>query len=151
MKLKLLIACMVITALSSCKSRRDRIEEPNVIDVEYAFENLVTLKVSDFGKTIRYIPLETNDNCFVGDAPIVKVLKNHIIIHNRSNQGDNCLVFDKKDGSFITTIGRKGQSLKEFGYNKSWIDEKEEFLYFIKEQYQLIKLLVYNKQVAFHT
>ena len=141
MKLKLLIACMVITALYSCKSRRDRIEESNVIDVEYAYENLTTLKVSDFGKTVRYIPLETADDGLVGRYHIVKVLKKYIVIEYQNGWEDTgkCLLFNKEDGSFISEIGHAGQDPMAFSEIFSWADEKEEFLYFQRDPDQLIK------------
>ena len=139
MKHGFILTGIIITILFSCKNQREKIEDLNIIDVEYALENLAPLKISDFGKTIRYVQLETNDNCLVGETPIIKVLNNHIVIHNDRTNGDNCLLFDKKDGSFITEIGRKGQGPNEFSDNNCWIDKKEEFLYFRRGSDQLIK------------
>ena len=140
MKSKLILIAFVLLFLFSCKNNQgNSVMTSSIIDIEYGLQNLTRLKVSDFGKTIRYIQLETNDNCLVGDAPIVKILKNYIVIHNNRRNGDNCLLFDKKDGSFITEIGRRGQGPNEFSSNFSWTDEKEEFLYFKRGQDQLIK------------
>ena len=49
---------------------------------EHGLQNLTRLKVSDFGQTIRYIPLDTPDEGLVGRNPVIKVLKNHIVIES---------------------------------------------------------------------
>jgi hypothetical protein len=100
-------------------------------------KKLTQLKVSDFGKTIRYIPLETTDDGLVGDRPVIKVLKEYIVVENSVQE--NCLLFDKKDGHFIAEIGSCGQAPMEFSANYSWTDEKEAFLYFERQPNQLIK------------
>ena len=38
------------------------------IDVLPAFENLAELKVSQLGKNIRYVPLETTDSSLIGGS-----------------------------------------------------------------------------------
>ena len=99
-------------------------------------------KVSDFGKKIRYIPLETNDYSLVGNRPNIKVLRNFIIIESggyRFNGQGNCLLFNKENGHFIAEIGHYGQDPSAFTNNFSWTDDKEEFLYFERYPNQLIK------------
>ena len=73
MKATLIFAC-VILLLSSCTNREKSASNSNSIDIEESMQNLIKLKVSDFGKTIRYIPLETTDDCLIGNKPVVKVL-----------------------------------------------------------------------------
>jgi len=138
MKLKIIFAGIVLLALFSCKDKETGTLDSNVIDVEHALQNLTSLKVSDFGKTIRYIPLETTDDGLVGMAPIVKVLKNYIVIEHSSESG-SCLLFNKEDGRFIAEIGHYGQDLEAFSSHFSWTDEKEEFLYFGRHPDQLMK------------
>jgi len=105
------------------------------IDIERGLQNLTRLKASDFGKTIRFIPLETPDEGLVGRNPVIKVLRNYIIIETQRN----CLLFDKKGGRFIAEIGQFGQGPQDFTDAYSWTDEKEEFLYFRRRPNQLIK------------
>jgi len=95
--------------------------QSGVIDVESGLDNLTRLKVSDFGQTVRYIPLETPDNGLVGRDPVITVLRSHIVIESQRS----CLLFDKKDGSFIAEIGQYGQGPQEFTDVFSWTDEKE--------------------------
>ena len=91
--------------------------------------------MSDFGKTVRYIALETNDDCLIGNAPLVKVLKNHIVVE----VNNRCLLFDKNDGHFLSEIGHTGQDPEAFSSSFSWTDEKEEFLYFTGRPDKLLK------------
>ena len=140
MRLKGLFIIALILLVSCTNQVKDN-EFSNSIDIETGLENLTTLKVSDFGKTIRYVPLETTDDCLIGNNPTVKVLKNHIVVEvNR-----RCLLFDKKDGSFISEIGHAGQDPEAFNNPTSWTDEKEEFLYF--NQYD--KLIKYDMKGHF--
>ena len=138
---KLKLTCALILILISCTNQVKDNEFSNSIDIEMGLENLTTLKVSDFGKTIRFIPLETTEECLIGNNPTVKVLKNHIVVEvNR-----RCLLFDKKDGSFISEIGHTGQDPEAFSNPASWTDEKEDFLYFS----QFDKLIKYDMKGNF--
>ena len=137
MKRILLFTSIVLIILFSCKNQGDNSMDAKDINVEHALQNLTRLRISDFGKTIRYIPLETTDEGLVGNNPTVKVLKDHIVIEFSTPK--SCLLFSKKDGRFIASIGRVGQGPHEYSENFSWTDEKEEFLYFARRPDQLIK------------
>jgi len=133
--IRLIIACLPF--LVSCKNQETNALRLDVIDIEYGLQNLVKLKTSDFGKTIRYIPLETTDDGVVGNNPIIKVLNDYIVMEFQSPR--SCLLFDKKDGSFIAKIGNVGQGPNEYSDIFSWTDEKEEFMYFKRAPGQLLK------------
>jgi len=126
---------IMLSFLISCTNQGKKMIQSNVIDIENGLNNLTHFKVSDFGQSIRYIPLETSDDVLVGGNPVLKVLKNYIVIESQRQ----CLLFDKKNGCFVAEIGRYGQGPEEFSDNFSWTDEKEEFLYFIRRPNQLIK------------
>ena len=131
---KILFA-FALLLMVSCTSHKKDNSGSNVIDIEEGLQKITMLKTSDFGKSIRYVPLETTDDCLIGNNPIVKVLKNHIIVEvNR-----RCLLFDKKNGSFISEIGHIGQDPEAYSSSFSWADEKEEFLYFTSAPDKLLK------------
>ena len=138
---RLLLFTGILSLLFSCSNQGSKVANSNVIDVEYALQNLTQLKTSDLGKTVRYIPLETNDDCLIGDNPIVKVLKDYIIVeYSRTTRSiGHCLLFNKEDGRFIAEIGHAGQDPEAFTSSFSWIDEKEEFIYFARLPNQLIR------------
>ena len=131
----LIVVCLIFFV--SCKNQENSTFRTNIIDIEDGLQNLTTIKTSDFGKTIRYIPLETTDGSLVGNNPIFKVLRDYIVVEFRSP--GSCLLFDKKDGHFIAKIGNIGQGPNEYSDIFSWTDEKEEFLYFKRAPGQLLK------------
>ncbi len=132
---KTLFTSILISLLASCTNQENSMTHSNIIDIEAGLKNITKLKVSDFGKTIRYIPLETTNDCLIGNNPIVKVLKNYIVIEANKS----CFLFNKKDGSFISSIGHIGQDPEAYSSAFCWTDEKEHFLYFIRQPNQLIK------------
>jgi len=134
MKLKYLLI-FALFLLVSCTNHEKDNSFSNIIDVEGSLQKETMLNASDFGKTVRYIPLETTDNCLIGNNPIIKVLKNHIVVE----VNNSCLLFDKKDGSFISAIGHTGQDPEAYSSSFSWADEKEEFLYFTSRPDKLIR------------
>lgn len=128
----------------SASSQQAKTTYPAVIDVESGLKNLSGLKVSDLGKTIRYISLETPDEGLIGKNPVVKVLRNYIIVEYKTSPATSvdpgtCLLFSKEDGRFITKIGHSGQDPGAYTDCFSWTDEKEEFIYFERKPDQLIK------------
>ena len=132
MKRNLIITMiLLLLLLFSTNSQENKTRNSAVIDVEHGLKNLSRLKVSDLGKTIRYIPLETTDDGLVGRNPVVKVLKNYIVVEYKQQLTDPgiCLLFSKKDGHFISKIGHVGQDPAAYSDCFSWADEKEEFLY----------------------
>jgi hypothetical protein len=146
MKLHVIIATMLLSFLFSIHSQESKTKNVAVIDVERGLKNLSRLKVSDLGKTIRYIPLETpdDDDGLIGKHIVVKVLKNYIVVEHRTSPSayvdpGACLLFSKKDGRFIAKIGHPGQDPAAYSDCFSWTDEKEEFLYFGRQPNQLIK------------
>ncbi|MDR1408543.1 MAG: DUF4934 domain-containing protein [Tannerella sp.] len=135
MKKTFLFACISISLSISCTDPQKESGALSAIDIEGALENLTAFKVSDFGKTIRYVPLETTDDCLVGRDPNVKVLRDYIIVEANKQ----CLLFDKKDGRFIAEIGHIGQDPEAFSSASGMTDEGEEFLYFGRAPDNLIK------------
>jgi len=138
---QILLLIGLASILFSCTNKGNKFLCPNVIDVEYALQNLSQLKTSDLGETIRYIPLETNDDCLIGNNPVVKVLRNYIIVEysGSTSTTGRCLLFNKENGRFIAEIGHIGRDPAAFSKQFSWTDEKEEFLYFKRRPNQLIR------------
>ncbi|MDL2305557.1 DUF4934 domain-containing protein [Bacteroides sp. OttesenSCG-928-D19] len=135
MKKNFLFLLVCASLLISCTNQKKANEASTTIDIERCMQNTTTLNVSDLGPTIRYVPLETTDDCLIGKIPIVKVLKRHIVIES----GQHCYLFDKEDGSFISAIGHVGQDPEAYNSPFSRTDEKEEFLYFTHQPDQLVK------------
>lgn len=58
----------------------------------------------------KFIPLETNDNCLVGNITNIKVINDHIYMVDQHNK---LLVFDLS-GKFVTQIGNSGNGPGEY-------------------------------------
>jgi len=133
---KILIILAILFSALFLKNQDNSIIQSEIIDIERGMQKLTRLKVSDFGKTVRYVPLETTDKVLVGRNPVAKVLKNYIVVEDAQK---SCLLFDKQNGRFVASIGHTGQDPQAFSDVFSWTDEKEEFLYFKRLPDQLIK------------
>ena len=69
------------------------------------------LKLSDVVESIKYIPLETRNNCLIGNVTYFDVSQNYIIVY--CSQAKNFYLF-RKNGTFIRKISRLGQGPSEY-------------------------------------
>jgi hypothetical protein len=90
--------------LHACSYPEDEKRYP-VIDVGNAMESVADLRVSELGRTVDYVALETRDDALIGRYPNVAVWKDYILI---SSKDQPLMVFDKRDGHFCRTIGHIG-------------------------------------------
>ena len=81
------------------------------------------LMLSDLIESIEYIPLETKDNCLIGEVSFFDVSKNFILVYCRKTQ---TVYLYKRDGSFVRQIGNFGQGPGEYlGVYDIFIDENK--------------------------
>ena len=95
------------------------------VDVAGAMENHVELKMSELGKSVRYIPLETNDSCLVGSNPRLLVLDNHLLVYANKE----CMVFDK-EGKFLNRVGHVGDDPEGYSSAVPTYNDVDGSLYF---------------------
>lgn len=131
MKKKQLIPAALLILLAACGNPKNNNEAEGltVIDVESAAENLQELKLSQLGTTVRYVPLETNDTCLIGNRPSIMVLAEHILVQSNNN----LYCFDKETGRFLNSIGHVGEDPK--GYSQGGLptyNERNGLLYFTR-------------------
>ena len=138
MKKKQLIPAALLVLLAACGNPKNNetTEDVTVIDVAGAVENLQELKLSQLGSTVRYVPLETNDSCLIGNNPSIMVLDKHILVF--SNKNVHC--FDKETGRFLNAIGHVGQDPKGYSQsNPAYYNDRNGLLYFVRRPDQLQK------------
>ena len=92
-------------ALFSCRSKQ---AAENVIKINDA--QVQTLYMSEYFESIEYIPLETNDECLIGDKPSLYMTDEFIV----TIASKKCLVFDRQTGKFIRRIGVEGRGANEY-------------------------------------
>jgi hypothetical protein len=126
----LLLIFFISNIFASCGNNKSKVAEGevNVIDVVPAMENPTTLKASDYFKSVKYIPLETTDNSLIDGGSNVNIIGDKIVVSSR----EQCLVFEKETGKFITSVGRIGQGPEEYTSGSCWTDELYGKIFFLK-------------------
>ena len=143
---------MAVVGLSSSCSHpsqfSDAVGGVTVIDVEAAMENLQDeLKLSDFGKKVRYVPLEITDSCLVAGNPGVWLTDSCILVTTRQGFLPVIYSFDRATGRFITQIGHKGEDPTGFTFSDPFYNEDNGLLYFVRLPNQLQK---YDSRGRYH-
>lgn len=111
-----LAACLF---LSACQGGKTTDESIAVIPLGQAFETPAKLKASDCFKQIKYIPLETNDSCLIGASPSIKILHDKLLV---TTGQDQCFLFDKATGRFLTSVGHVGNDPEGYSDSKGcWL------------------------------
>ena len=124
---------------SACSSGQGE-KTQGMIDVSSAFENLTELKVSQLGKNVRYVPLETTDESLIGATAALHLLKDKILVVTEGK----CMSFDKTTGKYLGNIGHTGDDPEGYTYATCYINPKDETLHFFRMQGR--KYIQYNKE-----
>ena len=144
MKKSFYASVLLISILTACSPSAPK--EEAQIDVLPAFENLTELKVSQLGKNIRYVALETTDSSLIGASYSLKLLKDGILVSSGGRNEAHCYLFDRKTGKFIREIGHKGEDPKGYSGPKAYVHPVTEHLYFQRNPNKLMK---YNQNGEF--
>ena len=87
MKSKVFHTVVLACLLTACSNHPQKAERNDLlhIGVGAAMENLNELKLSDLGEQVRYVLLETNDSCLIGNFPRIMVLDKQILVYSNNN------------------------------------------------------------------
>ena len=97
----------LLLLLGSC-APQNKANAPNAIDIAASLEHLTELKISQLGKQIRYILLETTDSSLIGNSYSIKLSKGRIL----SLPTDDACHSTKQTGKYLGSIGHKGEDPK---------------------------------------
>ena len=136
-----ILSASLLLLLSSCTPTKTT-NNLNAIDIAGSFEHLTELKVSQLGKNIRYVPLETTDSSLIGNSHNIKLLKDKILVATEGS----CLAFDKQTGKYLGTIGHKGGDPEGYSEVVYYIHPQTGILYFHRHPNKLVK---YNQDGEF--
>ena len=123
-----ILSASLLLLLSSCTPTKTT-NNLNAIDIAGSFEHLTELKVSQLGKNIRYVPLETTDSSLIGNSYNIKLLKDKILVATEGS----CLAFDKQTGKYLGTIGHKGGDPEGYSEVVYYIHPQTGILYFHRQ------------------
>ena len=144
MKKHIWIGALCASMLMACSSGTENMQ--GQIDVLPAFENLTELKVSQLGKNIRYVPLETTDSSLIGGSCKVCLLEDKIMVTYGARSESHCFLFDRETGKYIREIGHKGEDPRGYSEAKAYVHPVTGHLYFHRMPNKLIK---YNQEGEF--
>ena len=120
-----IIVLSFIQCISSCKNDQSA---NNVVKMNDA--KIQTLYMSDYFESIEYIPLETKNECLIGNNPIFYLLDDFIVVADKGN----CFAFDRLTGKFIRKIGTHGKGAGEYLQipHGIIINEQEKTIFFVQ-------------------
>ena len=132
------ILFILLLFMAGCEGNKQSADDFITVDVtaKYPYKKLILQDFMD----VEYIPLETNDEFVCGNF-VRAVGRNHVIVTNRSNDG-NIYVFDRK-GRALRKINRKGQGGEEYNGLSSIVLDEDNNELFINDSYSN-KIQVYD-------
>ena len=112
-----------------------------VFDLEKAFSRQSEVPLSKFLNSINYVTLETNPHSIIGRFAQFEITDEYIIVRDNSIP-KQILLFDRKTGKFIKSIGKYGRGPDEYSrFSYIPYDPDKRVLYAVNS---LRQLLVYN-------
>ena len=100
MKKRLVCSAIILFIMTACGQKEINSSDLVHLNLQQA-EKLETPKLSTLLKDIRYVALETDDNCVLKKVSYIVLTDKYIVCED----GVQCYVFDKVDGSFLRTVG----------------------------------------------
>lgn len=134
MKKQTFLGGLFLLLLGSC-APKNTTNDSNAIDIAGSFEHLTELKISQLGKHIRYVPLETTDSSLVGNSYTIKLSKDYIFV----STNERCLLFDKQTGKYLRNIGHKGEDPQGYSSANCLIHPQTHILYFYRQPDKMVK------------
>ena len=139
----IVLSCIFL--LSACEEQ-DKSVNKNITEIQIDSEKSNRIDILQVVEDVHFTPLETGDNCLIGNVRGMKTDENSFYI---MDYGDNAVKMFSKDGKFVSEIGHKGQgpgehiqisdilinrdtiSLFAWSGNKKWIrySDSNRFLY----------------------
>lgn len=113
-----LLLIWIVVLLTSCITNQENVRDTLFVNLTDATDSQ-SLKLSDFGNTVRYVPLETNEVCLIGNNPHIALLEDKIVIATK----DQCFLFHKQTGKYICSIGHIGDDPSGYSSTNYWIDD----------------------------
>lgn len=98
------------------------------IDIADALTHPAELKLSDLGKDVRYVRLETNDTTLVPRNPSILLFDKYIALYNYAS----CMLFHKETGKFISYIGHIGDDPTGYSLATPAYNDVNRLLYFTR-------------------
>jgi len=129
---QLLVCCVIFVSCGQEDIKKEKaavqtLEMPYRINIEANLPNRSTVPIGEIGKTIEYVPLETNSGSTLGNINQIEISDSYIFI----SDFNRLLQFDR-EGRFIRQVGTNGRGPGEYIYVSGFcIDDRKERVYII--------------------
>lgn len=149
----LFLSITSIMAVSSCTGAKSKAAEerktndevaiglPYSIDLEKIMPEVTSVKLSEVAGEIRYVPLETSENCLLKRVHEFTFFKNTLLVSDFSN----LFQYDGQ-GKFIKKIGQKGTGPKDYVYVNSIVSDDDRN---ILNVFTSGKINIYDKEMNY--
>lgn len=122
MKKNLLFSLYVISLFTMSCSKNNRTQGENEIFVDFKSDKPMVVKgpedlfnYSDYIDSVAYVPLETTDDCLMGDVGDILFVNNKIFLRDR-----NTIFIFSRDGKFISKVSKLGRGHGEYSNLGYW-------------------------------
>lgn len=103
---------------TSCSNQKDKIDK-TIIPVSEVIGSGEVLNLSDFAKSVKYIPLETNDSVLIGRLEqAMSIGGRHLISDAPFGKASQYHIFDE-EGNYVTQVGSIGHGPGQYSHVKS--------------------------------
>lgn len=127
MKNTLILGAALLLLFACGGEKETQTETAKTIELVPQLNSLTQLKASDYFDRIEYVALETTDSSLIGPNPQISLLSSGDIMV-QSNQ--RCLLFDRKTGRFLRSIGHRYNDPEGFRNADGWEKANTGILYF---------------------
>ena len=116
----------IVFFLCGCKEQHEA--EDNLIRIN-PHEAKEEINLSEFVDSVKYIPLQTDDNSIVGRVYSVTIKENFIYVRDVSDIDRQVIFVFDKEGNFVSKLDKYGRGPGEYSYMMGFIvDDNEEYV-----------------------
>jgi hypothetical protein len=132
------VTLLSIPYLSNC-------QKLPVLQLEDAYKKQEPINSNEFIGSVKYIPLETSQNCLIGASPNINATEKYFIITDNQN---HCYLFDRFTGKFIQEIGHYGKDPGGYRSNRGFFNEMTATIFFAGWKGDLLKYSLEGKYLG---
>lgn len=135
--LKFVIAILLFSVIIwGCNSRTELKDANTIIEIDPTAAR-ERINISEFADSVKYIKLQTDQNCIIGDIAQLIIKKRYIYVCDVSQM--IIFVFDK-NGDYVAKLDKRGKGPEEYsGFAGLFVDDNEEYIEVFTRSGELLK------------
>lgn len=135
--LKFVIAILLFSVIIwGCNSRTELKDANTIIEID-PMAARERINISEFADSVKYIKLQTDQNCILGDIAQLIIKKRYIYVCDVSQMV--IFVFDKS-GAYVAKLDKRGKGPEEYSaFAGLFVDDNEEYIEVFTRSGELLK------------